>query len=375
MHRDYYVINEAKSWDQAQSYCRENYTDLATIGSHDDMKRLVAVTEARGLTRQSWIGLRETGVGSWLWSAGEAQIGHGLAEYTNWAGSPDSSHNCGGMRADGKWLSALCETTLPFVCQEGIYSQNACITKKRLSQNETTPARNVHNSHTAHHDPLAAGALSSLNQPAAVNGREQLSSNLLIFTIPFTIFTDVGSGGLTLILEEKSWREAQEYCRLNDADLANVRSQFENQALQQMINENASSLSLVWIGLFRDEWEWSDHSNSSLRYWEKSQPNNDGHCALYSPSQKKWFDRGCTSERSFICYKAREERKWIVRMEMKSNAFLKFSDSVVSKAILNQIQQKFEVIMLKWRVQPDGRIFHKKEEKKKINEACLNNLK
>lgn len=85
------------------------------------MKRLVERTAVSGVTEQIWIGLKETVETSWLWSVGETQTSQGLVEHTNWAGLPDSSHHCGGMGADGKWLSALCETELPFVCQEGKY--------------------------------------------------------------------------------------------------------------------------------------------------------------------------------------------------------------------------------------------------------------
>lgn len=70
---------------------------------------------ASGLGRSIWIGLEKGVVGSWMWSVGEAQT----TDYTNWASPPDSSHNCGGMRGDGKWLSASCGANLPFVCQEG----------------------------------------------------------------------------------------------------------------------------------------------------------------------------------------------------------------------------------------------------------------
>uniref|UniRef100_A0A4W6G6A2 C-type lectin domain-containing protein n=1 Tax=Lates calcarifer TaxID=8187 RepID=A0A4W6G6A2_LATCA len=101
-----------------------------------------------------------------------------------------------------------------------------------------------------------------------------------------------------------SLKQTQKHCRENYMDLASVSNQAENQALQQMINE--SGLSLVWIGLFRDEWKWSDQSTSSLRYWESSQPNNDGACTLYNPSAKAWYDRGCTDGHPFYCYKGKK---------------------------------------------------------------------
>ncbi len=104
----------------------------------------------------------------------------------------------------------------------------------------------------------------------------------------------------------------------------------------------------------------------------------------------------------------------IVRLEMKSNSVFTFSDSAMSEAILSkvsfvhyillllyvnadvttillfftksqktsvhawfvntilvlapQIQSKFKGVKLQWRVQPDRKIFHKKD--KKFNKAC-----
>ncbi|XP_030019118.1 early activation antigen CD69-like [Sphaeramia orbicularis] len=118
IHREYYLIPLAKSWNDAQVYCRENYFDLAVIGDREDLKRLSNTAAAAGVNGQLWIGLKKDGAAVWLWSVGDTQSGHGLVnEYTNWASSPESSHHCGGMRHDGKWLSALCQSELPFVCQ------------------------------------------------------------------------------------------------------------------------------------------------------------------------------------------------------------------------------------------------------------------
>uniref|UniRef100_A0A667XSQ9 C-type lectin domain-containing protein n=1 Tax=Myripristis murdjan TaxID=586833 RepID=A0A667XSQ9_9TELE len=119
VHREYHLVNVKKNWSEAQQYCRSNYTDLATVGNYEDMKRLISQTSASGVTEEVWIGLTKTGPLQWQWSVGETLSGEGVAEYTNWAGLPSSSHLCGGMYTNGMWLAADCQTAQWFICEDG----------------------------------------------------------------------------------------------------------------------------------------------------------------------------------------------------------------------------------------------------------------
>lgn len=107
-----------------------------------------------------------------------------------------------------------------------------------------------------------------------------------------------------------SWRKAQTYCRLHSKDLVSVRSLAENQAVQQKILKQESWPPYVWIGLFSDKWKWSDQSDSSIRYWQASQPNYDGDCALYNPINAAWYDRGCMYLFPFFCYKGKQHVRY-----------------------------------------------------------------
>ncbi|XP_048039453.1 macrophage mannose receptor 1-like [Megalobrama amblycephala] len=223
--RQYHFINVKKTWTEAQRYCREKYTDLATVDNMNDTNELKkSVNDER-----VWIGLQKTSVDKWQWSSGDPAL------YLNWgSGQPDGRDECAFMR-DGQWHDGKCSDSLTFICSS--------------SNNMNT--------------------------------------------------------GLVFVNEQKKWRDAQSYCRQNHIDLVSVRNQNENQQLQKFINESHISGD-VWIGLFRDSWEWSDQSNSSFRYWKTGEPNNVGgneNCAAIEPNtQGQWIDISCNYQFPFVCH-------------------------------------------------------------------------
>ena len=81
----YHYVPDSKNWTEAQTYCRETYTDLATIENIEDMNQLINTVSSAGYNSQVWIGLYS--VIDWSWSDGYRDSG---AEYRNWETHTDS---------------------------------------------------------------------------------------------------------------------------------------------------------------------------------------------------------------------------------------------------------------------------------------------
>ncbi|XP_059358620.1 macrophage mannose receptor 1-like [Carassius carassius] len=109
--RPYFYINKAMSWPEAQSYCRERFTDLATADSMDDVNRLVNIVDA-GYNGSVWIGLKGGTQKRWVWSDGE----NNTSQYYNWdSGQPDGDGDCIATNS-GAWHDVPCYINLYFVC-------------------------------------------------------------------------------------------------------------------------------------------------------------------------------------------------------------------------------------------------------------------
>ncbi|XP_037399055.1 macrophage mannose receptor 1-like isoform X1 [Pygocentrus nattereri] len=116
--------------------------------------------------------------------------------------------------------------------------------------------------------------------------------------------------------ENKTWTEAQSYCRQRDSDLVTINNMEEmkklNATLKKHLNNTPSSS--VWISLVRgdtDQWLWSladanfYRKGDTYRNWASGEPNNVGgveNCVVMKKSDGTWFDDRCSSLYTFVCY-------------------------------------------------------------------------
>eukprot|EP00064_Thunnus_orientalis_P007685 superscaffoldBa00000868_g7707 len=237
------------TWTEAQTYCRETYTDLATIENTEDMNQLINTVSSAGYNSQVWIGLYR--VIDWKWSDGYRGSG---AEYRNWdSNEPDLGTNefcVMAFQNPYEWVDYYCSYEKPFVCYNGT----------------------------------------------------QLDPKFIFVNQPM------------------NWSNAQRYCRENFIDLATVRNNTENQEVKN----------LVPVPVKRQV----------VKLRMKVQ---DSSVDLNDPAVK-----------AVILKKASlQNPDWVGGW---------FQDRLKEQGVSG--------VTLKWREQPDGKVFHKegKEEKKKTRQ-------
>ncbi|XP_029615646.1 macrophage mannose receptor 1-like [Salmo trutta] len=307
----YHFINNSVTWTDAQSYCRENYTDLATVDDMEDLNRLITSV---GVSKYwLWIGLKKGDSMKWHWSlAGRRFYREGETEFRNWDTGTPQNGNCALKSKAGLWNNTSCDDQHHFICYDGKQGTNLTY---------------------------------------------------------------------VLIQENKTWIDAQSYCRQHHTDLVSVRNQTENTEIDQKISLRGLP---VWIGLFLDSWIWSDQSDSSFRNWWPGHPSTDQscNCTLMFSEKTEWINDLCDNTNYFICYDPAVEnpekpqlKRQVVRMKMTpKDQNLNLSDPAVQDAILQEIRNKLKEqglpadTKVTWKKQPDGKVFHKEEEGSPNNE-------
>ncbi|KAG9278350.1 macrophage mannose receptor 1-like, partial [Astyanax mexicanus] len=104
--------------------------------------------------------------------------------------------------------------------------------------------------------------------------------------------------GYHLITENKTWYEAQSYCRKNYTDLVSIRDQEQNEAVKK---EGTKTSDPFWIGLLYDDWQWADGGRSLYRNWWDDHPKSSPADCVKLVSGKM-YSVLCNNTGSALCY-------------------------------------------------------------------------
>ncbi|XP_036420726.1 macrophage mannose receptor 1-like isoform X4 [Colossoma macropomum] len=108
----YIFINETKTWHDAQSYCREHHTDLASVRNQTENQQIFNISKNYSNSQNIWIGLFND---SWQWSD------ESNSTFRYWMSGPDKyghGEMCAAVFEQGYWNNVSCTNKLPFICYE-----------------------------------------------------------------------------------------------------------------------------------------------------------------------------------------------------------------------------------------------------------------
>uniref|UniRef100_A0A3B3WZW8 C-type lectin domain-containing protein n=1 Tax=Poecilia mexicana TaxID=48701 RepID=A0A3B3WZW8_9TELE len=156
------------------------------------------------------------------------------------------------------------------------------------------------------------------------------------------------------INENKTWTEAQQYCREKHTDLVTVTNMKD---MERLINISAGDQREAWIGLFSEPefkrtWHWSQSEvkfNESETNWNTNEPNNvDGmqNCGIIWKNLK-WGDVYCDARLCFLYRNSskkfhliQENKKWT---EAQSYCREKHTDLISGKKQIEDEEVKNEI--------------------------------
>ncbi|TNN56697.1 Macrophage mannose receptor 1 [Liparis tanakae] len=302
-----------------------------------------------------WIGLFRD---PWNWSDGSESL------FSNWKPLEPripggSSETCvaADFSADGQWEILDCNVKSAFICYTDPWNWSDGSESLFRNWNPLVPH-------------LAGG---SSEKCVAADFSADGQWEIMDCNVKSAFICYGGPNTYVLTTTAMMWTDAQSYCREHHTDLASVRNMEEHQMIQNLIPSSTK----VWIGLFRDRWNWSDGSESLFWNWNPLEPRTSGSSetcvAADFSADGQWEILDCKVKSAFICYTdfiPVSKRVVKVRLE-RSSSSLDLNDPVVMDDLLKQLKQRMkdqglnDDIKLSWKKQLDGKVFHKEEKKTK----------
>ncbi|XP_073714962.1 putative C-type lectin domain family 20 member A [Misgurnus anguillicaudatus] len=149
------LIQDQKTWQEAQSYCREKHQDLVTVQSDKDRSMIQKLSDEMNLTSFAWVGLYD-GMSVWHWSLQNELISFKMWEW--WEPNMGKTEEaCASLNMFGKWSDTSCHEYKYFFC----YNENS-ITEFELIRISLT-WRNAQNYCKTHYTDLVTIKSSTVN--------------------------------------------------------------------------------------------------------------------------------------------------------------------------------------------------------------------
>ncbi|XP_048472718.1 macrophage mannose receptor 1-like [Rhincodon typus] len=274
--RMYHKIQLEMTWSDARDYCQLHHTGLLSIRSKQENAAASSLYEDIKL---GWCGLyndQKTSSG-WKWVNGDP------VSYTNWKPGNPYRYNimapvCVYVQ-EGKWSDAPCRFLFPFVC----YTELAEHAGEQTSRPQLVSEK-----------------------PSANDGDEKQPHRVLEKGLAASGIQDVNfpKRNYILVKKEKTWSEAQDYCRAQHTDLLSVQHMSENRKVAKLLKVDLAA----WIGLFNEHqseygWMWTNGEPATFFNWDSFYPMEFTAmpvCVIMV--NEHWKDVPCDYKFAFICY-------------------------------------------------------------------------
>ncbi|XP_032438336.1 macrophage mannose receptor 1-like [Xiphophorus hellerii] len=347
----FHYINENKTWTEAQQYCREKHTDLATVTNMKDMKRLINISA--GDQREAWIGLisKPEFTRTWFWSLSGEKFDESEKNWNNNEPSDrgiQGSENCGIVYQNLTWLDQGCKWPEYFLCYDETNNSHKyhLIKDMKTWQKAQSYCRENHTdliSGTKQRQDEEVKKLMNSSDRSAYfglfrdnwrwsdgssfsfrhwNNDFNISESVSILC-GLTVFNDGGrwkndtcdkkkpcicyDDKMILIKENKTWEDALTYCRENHHDLVTITNMDDQIWIQEKV-KNAST-DYVWMGLrytcTLDFWFWVSDEVVIYKNWAEGEPTDDCDMsgAMETGGKHKWRKKIYLDKYNLICSK------------------------------------------------------------------------
>ncbi|XP_028267899.1 macrophage mannose receptor 1-like [Parambassis ranga] len=305
------MVNQYKTWSEAQLYCREHYTDLASVRNQAENDRINKITQYKTV----WIGLHRE---QWMWVDGTP------LSFSQWnPGEPNGDRNTACVLLyEGHWDDASCDNKLYFFCtiaQMQVVSVE--VTKHDPAGNMEDAAGAMLQQMSQNLKDHGLGSTVRLTWRKQPDGKifklvkkaeEKKPEHCSLLYLKGLCFLPACFPRIYIVVEkELTWPEAQNYCSENNATLTMVKKQEDMEKL--VLAAQLYPRGRFWIGLhkvFFDNWRWSleeegyyGAGESAFSIWAAGEPNNYGGnegCAVLT-GNGYWSDYTCSSQQQFVC--------------------------------------------------------------------------